>query len=147
MFSHVMIGTDDIEGSERFYNSVLAVLGINEPVHNVNDTGQKRLFYVHNGSVFCVTEPINGEPACAANGSTIGFACDSPEQVKEFHSVPYQTALLALKLLQAYVIIRLAKSTCAISWISMVIKFVECTAATKENLSVLSGQDQARFIH
>ncbi|MDO6592317.1 VOC family protein [Neptuniibacter sp. 1_MG-2023] len=87
MFSHVMIGTDDIEGSERFYNAVLAVLGINEPVHNVNDTGQKRLFYVHNGSVFCVTEPINGEPACAANGSTIGFACDSPEQVKEFHSV------------------------------------------------------------
>ncbi|GHA53436.1 VOC family protein [Photobacterium aphoticum] len=86
MFSHIMIGTNDIERAKRFYDSVLAVLGIHESTHNVNDTGQKRLFYAHNGSVFCITEPINGEPACPANGSTIGFTCDSPEQVLAFHS-------------------------------------------------------------
>ena len=87
MFSHIMIGTNNIESSERFYNSVLAVLGINKPVHNINDTGHKRLFYLHDGSVFCITQPINDEPAHAANGSTIGFVCHSPEQVKEFHAV------------------------------------------------------------
>ncbi|MEM5536236.1 VOC family protein [Neptuniibacter pectenicola] len=87
MFSHVMVGSDDIERSKNFYNSVLGVLGVKEPVVNVNDTGQTRLFYIHNGSTFCVTEPINGEPTSAANGSTIGFTCDSSEQVKELHDV------------------------------------------------------------
>ena len=87
MFSHVMIGSDDIERSKAFYNSVLAVLGVSEPIVNVNDTGQTRLFYAHKGSIFCVTEPINNEPTTTANGSTIGFACDSPEQVKELHDV------------------------------------------------------------
>jgi catechol 2,3-dioxygenase-like lactoylglutathione lyase family enzyme len=37
--------------------------------------------------MFCVSEPINGEPATASNGSTIGFKCDSPEQAKHFHDV------------------------------------------------------------
>lgn len=87
MFSHVMIGSDDIERSKSFYNSVLEVLGVKDPAVNVNDTGQTRLFYIHNGSTFCVTEPINGEPVSVANGSTIGFTCDSPEQVKELHDV------------------------------------------------------------
>ena len=87
MFSHIMIGTDDIESSKKFYDSILAVIGINNPVRNKNETGQQRLFYAHNGSVFCITEPINGEPASFANGSTIGFVCESPQQVQEFHAV------------------------------------------------------------
>lgn len=87
MFSHVMIGSDDIERSKAFYSSVLGVLGIGEPTVNVNDTGQTRLFYICDGSIFSVTEPINGEPATNANGLTIGFACNSPEQVKELHDV------------------------------------------------------------
>ena len=57
MFSHIMIGTDDIESSKKFYDSVLAVIGTNNPVRNKNETGQQRLFYTHNGSVFCITEP------------------------------------------------------------------------------------------
>ena len=87
MLSHVMVGSDDIERSRIFYNSVLGVLGAREPYVNVNDTGQTRLFYIHNGSIFGVTEPLNGEPVVSANGSTIGFTCDSPEQVKELHDV------------------------------------------------------------
>ncbi|MEM7376554.1 MAG: VOC family protein [Pseudomonadota bacterium] len=85
MLSHVMIGSSDIERSRAFYNAVLGVLGAPEPIENVNATGQTRLFYRHNKSTFCVTQPINGEPACVANGSTIGFACDSPEQLQAFH--------------------------------------------------------------
>jgi catechol 2,3-dioxygenase-like lactoylglutathione lyase family enzyme len=87
MFSHIMIGSNDIERSKRFYNALLGVLGAGEPFENKNATGQTRLFYRHAGNTFCVVEPINGEPACAANGGTIGFACSSPEQVKEFHDV------------------------------------------------------------
>jgi catechol 2,3-dioxygenase-like lactoylglutathione lyase family enzyme len=87
MFSHVMVGTDDIERAKRFYDAVLGVLGAGEPFRNTNKTGQQRLFYRHDGSSFCVSEPINGEPACFANGGTIGFKCSSPEQVQQFHDV------------------------------------------------------------
>ncbi len=85
MFSHVMVGTNDIERSKRFYDAVLAVLGAGQPLRNQNRTGQTRLFYRHDGSTFCVSEPLNGEPASSANGATIGFRCSSPEQVRQFH--------------------------------------------------------------
>lgn len=85
MFSHVMVGSNDLERSKRFYGALLAVLGAGEPVRNSNATGQNRLFYRHDGGTFCVSEPINGEPATFANGGTIGFKCSSPEQVQRFH--------------------------------------------------------------
>ncbi len=87
MFNHIMIGTNDIERSKQFYNATLAVLGVGEPVRNLAPTGHVRLFYRHDGGTFCISEPINGEPATAANGGTIGFKCSSPEQVKQFHDV------------------------------------------------------------
>ena len=87
MLNHVMIGASDIEKTRQFYTAVLGVLGAGEPFEHINQTGQKRLFYMHDGSTFCVTEPINGEPVTVANGSTIGFACSSPEQIKELHDV------------------------------------------------------------
>ena len=87
MLSHIMIGSSDIEKSKAFYNAVLGVLGAGEPFVNADSSGNTRLFYIHNGSTFSVTEPIDGEPVSVANGSTIGFVCDSPEQVKELHDV------------------------------------------------------------
>lgn len=87
MFNHIMIGSNDIERSKRFYDAVLGTLGAGEPLRNVAKTGHVRLFYRHNGNSFSITEPINGESATFANGGTIGFKCDSPEQVKQFHDI------------------------------------------------------------
>ena len=87
MLNHVMVGSNDIERSKRFYDAVLQVLGAGEPLRNQNATGQVRLFYRHDGSTFCVSEPIDGESATPANGGTIGFKCNSPEQVRQFHDV------------------------------------------------------------
>ncbi len=87
MFNHIMVGSNDIERSRRFYDAVLGLLGAGEPVRNVAGSGHVRLFYRHAGSSFCVSQPINGEPATAANGGTIGFKCDSPEQVQAFHDI------------------------------------------------------------
>jgi len=87
MFSHVMVGSNDIERSRHFYDAVLAALGAGEPVRSLNATGQVRLFYRHDGSTFCVSEPINGESATFANGATIGFKCNSPAQVLQFHDI------------------------------------------------------------
>ena len=85
MFNHIMVGSNDIERSKRFYDAVLATLGAGEPFRNVAATGHTRLFYRHDGSVFCVTEPINDEVATSANGGTIAFKCSSAEQVQQFH--------------------------------------------------------------
>jgi catechol 2,3-dioxygenase-like lactoylglutathione lyase family enzyme len=90
MLNHVVVGSNDIERSKRFYDAVLGTLGATEPLRNTAASGHVRLFYRHNGSTFCVSEPINGESATFANGGTIGFKCSSPEQVREFHDVAVQ---------------------------------------------------------
>jgi catechol 2,3-dioxygenase-like lactoylglutathione lyase family enzyme len=77
MFSHIMVGTNDIDRSKRFYDALFASMGA-KPGRQ-DDKG--RLSYVHNGSVFMVSPPIDGQPACHANGGTIGFRMDSTEQV------------------------------------------------------------------
>lgn len=87
MFNHVMVGSNDIERSKRFYDALLGTLGAGQPTRNKAGSGHIRLFNRHNGNTLCVTEPINGEAATFANGGTIAFKCESPEQVQKFHDV------------------------------------------------------------
>ena len=81
MFSHVMIGTNDLEKAKAFYDALLGTLGIGPAMVDGH-----RIFYMGQGGVFSVTQPINGEPACHANGGTIGFAASSPEQAAAWHA-------------------------------------------------------------
>ncbi|MCS6996640.1 MAG: VOC family protein [Casimicrobiaceae bacterium] len=85
MFSHVFVGTNDVERAKRFYDAVFAVLGGAPGTIGTNKTGQRRVIYRHDGATFAATEPINGQPATVGNGGTIGFRCSSEEQVKAFH--------------------------------------------------------------
>ena len=85
MFNHIMIGTNDIEKSKAFYEKVLGVLGVQGAMDNDAATGHKRVFFMHNGNVLALSQPINDEAATCANGMTIGFKCSSAEQVKELH--------------------------------------------------------------
>ena len=85
MLNHTMIGSNNIQRTKTFYDAVLGVLGAGPAMEHVNDTGQTRLFYIHDGSTFGISEPINGAPATVANGATVGFICNSPEQLQEFH--------------------------------------------------------------
>jgi catechol 2,3-dioxygenase-like lactoylglutathione lyase family enzyme len=70
MLNHTMIGSNDIQRTKAFYDAVLSVLGAGPAMEHVNDTGQTRLFYIHDGSTFGISEPINGGPATVANGGT-----------------------------------------------------------------------------
>ncbi|MBE1276518.1 VOC family protein [Enterovibrio baiacu] len=81
MFSHVMLGVDDMEKSKTFYDAILGKLGYSEGVFDPKG----RCFYFAPTGVFAITKPINGEPASHGNGSTIGFAAASPELVDAFH--------------------------------------------------------------
>ena len=81
MFSHVMVGVNDLEASKKFYDAMLGTLGIGPGVAN-----KLRYFYRSPTGSFCITTPINGEPACHGNGSTIGFVVQSAEQGDAFHA-------------------------------------------------------------
>lgn len=81
MFSHVMVGSNDIERSKAFYDALFGAIGGNPAI--VDE--KRRLIYLHKGGTFMVTPPIDGSPACHANGGTIGFAMDSPEQTHAWH--------------------------------------------------------------
>ena len=81
MFSHVMIGTNDLEKAKSFYDALLGTLGI-PPAH----VDRHRVFYRTPTGVFSVSKPIDGKPATPANGGTIGFAANSPEQADAFHA-------------------------------------------------------------
>ena len=80
MYSHMMVGSNDIDRSKRFYDAVFTAIGAKPGVQD--DKG--RLIYMHNGGLFLVTKPINGEPATHANGGTVGFAME-PEQADAWH--------------------------------------------------------------
>ena len=67
MFNHIMVGSNDIERSKRFYDAVLGTLGAGEALRNTAASGHLRLFYRHDGSTFCVSQPINGEAAPDGN--------------------------------------------------------------------------------
>ncbi len=81
MFSHVMVGSSDIARSKRFYDAVFGAMGA--PV-GVEDA-RGRLIYSHNGGRFMVSRPIDGKSATHANGGTIGFLMNSPEQTDAWH--------------------------------------------------------------
>ena len=81
MYSHNMVGSNDIAASKKFYDATFQAMGGKEAIQD--DKG--RLIYMHNGGIFLVTPPIDGQPATAGNGCTIGFAMDTPEQANAWH--------------------------------------------------------------
>jgi catechol 2,3-dioxygenase-like lactoylglutathione lyase family enzyme len=81
MFSHVMVGTNDITRSKAFYDALFGAIG-GEP--GIQDA-RGRLIYVHDGGRFMVSKPIDGEGCTHANGGTIGFAIPSPELAEAWH--------------------------------------------------------------
>lgn len=81
MFSHMMVGSNDIERSKKFYDATFKAFGGSEGITDPKG----RLIYMHNGSMFLVTTPIDGKPATHGNGCTIGFAM-TPEQADAWHA-------------------------------------------------------------
>ncbi len=82
MYSHNMVGTNDVAKSKAFYDATFKAIGGKEGIQD--DKG--RLIYMHGGSLFLVTPPIDGQPATPANGGTIGFAMENPAQADAWHA-------------------------------------------------------------
>ena len=81
MFSHMMVGSNDIGRSRKFYDALFAAIGGRPAIEDQKG----RLIYPHNGSIFMVSSPIDGRPASHANGATVGFKMSDPAQVNSWH--------------------------------------------------------------
>jgi catechol 2,3-dioxygenase-like lactoylglutathione lyase family enzyme len=76
-----MLGTNDLDRAKTFYDAVLGTLGVAPGF-----VDRHRIFWRTPTGVFSVSIPIDGEPATVGNGSTLGFACQSAEQVQAWHA-------------------------------------------------------------
>lgn len=81
MFSHIMVGTSDLDRAKTFYDAVLGTLGV--PPGFVD---RHRVFWRTPTGVFAASLPIDGQPATFGNGSTIGFACADAAQADAWHA-------------------------------------------------------------
>ena len=81
MFSHIMVGTNDLDKAKTFSDAVLGAVGIAPAVVDGH-----RIFYIAPTGIFSVSLPIDGQPATAGNGATVGFACSSPAQADAWHA-------------------------------------------------------------
>jgi catechol 2,3-dioxygenase-like lactoylglutathione lyase family enzyme len=82
IFTHLLVGTNDLDAARAFYDASLGALGIENLHPDAPDAG----VYGRGAPEFIVVKPINGEPACHANGGTIGFAAATPADVRAFHA-------------------------------------------------------------
>jgi catechol 2,3-dioxygenase-like lactoylglutathione lyase family enzyme len=81
MFSHVMVGSNDIARSKKFYDALFAAMG-GKPGR---EDAKGRVIYAHNGALLMVSKPIDGQPATRSNGGTIGITMASPAEADAWH--------------------------------------------------------------
>lgn len=81
MFSHIMVGANDVEKSKQFYDAILATMGHEAGVYDEKG----RVFYFTKSGIFSISKPIDGEPAGPGNGSTIGFSAKTPDIADAWH--------------------------------------------------------------
>ncbi|MEQ8484691.1 MAG: VOC family protein [Pseudomonadales bacterium] len=82
MFSHIMVGANDVAASKKFYDAVLGALGHKPGVMDPKG----RCFYMTPTGIFSITPPIDGKPATHGNGSTVGFAAANPAAADAWHA-------------------------------------------------------------
>jgi len=81
MFSHIMVGSNDIARSKKFYDALFVAMGAEPGVEDARG----RVAYSHNGGRFMLTKPIDGKPATVPNGGTIGFSMKDAAQTEAWH--------------------------------------------------------------
>jgi catechol 2,3-dioxygenase-like lactoylglutathione lyase family enzyme len=84
IISFVMVGTNDLEKSSKFYDSVFIHLGLKKIM-----TNERYIGYAHSDDPheikFYITKPHNKEPATIGNGSMVALLAETKEAVEKFH--------------------------------------------------------------
>ncbi len=82
MFSHIMVGANDIEASKAFYDATMGALGYSAGTMDAKG----RVFYRGESAFFAITKPIDGEPATNGNGMTVSFLVTDEAQADAWHA-------------------------------------------------------------
>ncbi|MRT20307.1 VOC family protein [Comamonas sp. CAH-2] len=80
MLSHILLGTNDLTASRKFYDAVLGVLGAPSASH-IQVNGFERYVWDHDGTRLMIATPRDGQPCTHYNGFTLGFKTTSIEQL------------------------------------------------------------------
>lgn len=83
MFSHVILGANDLAASKAFYDAALGALGHRA---GAEVPGAGRVMYMSREGVFGICNPINGGAATHGNGGTVGFTAANEAEVDAFHA-------------------------------------------------------------
>ncbi|KWI47616.1 glyoxalase [Burkholderia pseudomultivorans] len=87
VFTHVTLGTNNLDRARSFYDKVLGEIGLSR----MADLGDNGSIWGDGAPSFFVLKPVNGEPATVGNGVTVSFQAPSRAAIDAF----YRTALAA----------------------------------------------------
>ncbi|MFA7553665.1 MAG: VOC family protein [Spongiibacteraceae bacterium] len=86
IFTHVVIGANNIDQARTFFDAALAPLGINRISSGESQEPVAALMYGVDAPSLIVTLPRDGNAATHANGGTIGLVAPNPAAVDAFHA-------------------------------------------------------------
>lgn len=81
VFTHVTVGTNNLDQARKFYDKVLGKLGMKR----IADLGDNGSIWGVDKPSFFVLKPANGQLASVGNGSTVSFEAPNRESIKAFH--------------------------------------------------------------
>lgn len=82
IFTHVTVGTNDLNKARGFYDKALGELGLKR----IADLGDNGSIWGENSPAFFVLKPADGKPATVGNGVTISFEAPSRAAIDAFHA-------------------------------------------------------------
>jgi catechol 2,3-dioxygenase-like lactoylglutathione lyase family enzyme len=81
IYTHVTVGTNNLQQARSFYDNVLGTLG-QKRIADLDDNGS---IWGESAPSFFVLKPANGAPATVGNGVTVSFEAPSRAAVQAFH--------------------------------------------------------------
>ena len=83
MIGYLTIGTNDLNRSIKFYDALLAAIGIEKlwQLGEMAAWGPSRT-----ETAFCLARPVDGQTASVGNGVMVAFKVKNAEQVDAFHA-------------------------------------------------------------
>lgn len=82
VFTHVTVGTNDLNKARAFYDTVLGTLGLKR----IADLDENGSIWGENAPSFFVLKPANGQPASVGNGVTVSFEAPNRAAIDAFHA-------------------------------------------------------------
>lgn len=80
--NYFVVGTDDMNASTRFYDTLFAQMGVNRVTPS-----DRMTYWLGEDFAFATARPFDGQPASNGNGTMVGFSVGSVEEVKRLHKL------------------------------------------------------------